>query len=349
MRHVFLVIGCVIALPALAQDDLYPDPNGYADPARDRGWYSDPLLSDPYYVPNSHYTPSPAPEYNDYLQQEIDRLEKRFCQGTPAASSRYGVTARFGPQWSPYFWERAFAAAPLRGEMPGPNTPTARQLLVELAGRALRGHDSMVTDRLLEMYELRALRRLAEDGVPPSVVAADLQHVSDRNAARRPALPEPTPAGSTVKVATYREATGYLLKKGAGREVLDTITFVPDESENILLMVSLEASMERLDDQPSTTAVGLDIELPPQEAGIHDLLAGPTISLHADDPALVRRGGSSLCTADAETLYGGLHNQPRYTFWLVAPKGAPSGDVWVSEIVVRAYYITGFVEAGHFE
>ena len=55
------------------------------------------------------------------------------------------------------------------------------------------------------------------------------------------------------------------------------------------------------------------------------------------------------CTANAETLYGGLHNQPRYTFRLVAPEGAPRGDVWVSEIVVRAYYITGFVEAGHFE
>jgi hypothetical protein len=284
----------------------------------------------------------------DALEDEIARLEMLFYQGTPAPSGRYGeVTARFGPQWSPYFQSQIRGVPDQGGKVPAPDSPEAQDLLVEMTGRALRRHQALIAEQLLALYELRVVRRLADQGVTPEMAGTQLAGSQEWQAARVAADSFPAMAGSVVKVATFSNPVGYLLPRSGGPQVLDIRTFTPDGSQNIVLLLSIRATLQKSDNSPTTASVSLEMEIPEEETGLHETVAGPTIHLLKNDPGIVRRGSSSLCTADDEASYGGLHDQPRYTLRLVTPEGATGGNVKVSHILVKVYYITGgFIEAG---
>lgn len=349
MKRILLTVGCLTALVAQAQDGYRP--GGYvrrdAEFMRPRRYYG-PEADRPF--GRRIFRPRIIPRWrlDDELEWEIARLERMLDRGTPAPSGRFGeVTARFGPRWSPYFWSQIRVPRGQDGEVPAPGTPEAEALLAELAEGVLRRHDSAIAERLLALYELRALRRRADSGIPPDTTEAQLPQY-DRPPAPRPPEDYPlAPAGSVVKVATFKDPTGHLLPKDGGPHVLSTLTFTPDSRHNIVLMMSLRATLQRIGDSPSTASFGLETVLPEDETGLHETVAGPSIHLTEDDPTVIRKGSSSLCSGDEATGSGGLHDQPRYTFRFTTPDGAWGGDVRVSHIVLKVYYLTGgFAEAG---
>lgn len=350
MKRSFFMLGCMVASMAAAQD--YYDYGGYGESDSAHYGYG-------YFEQPSDYSSGgggyvglayASQVYPDYLDREISRLERSLSQETPFATGRYNeVTARFGPQWSPYFREQMIAAMPRYRVMPGPDSPEARQMLVDMAGHALRRHNTLVADRLLELYELRAMGRLSQQGVPPTLVAAQLREMDARRRAFEPTPEVPPEPNSIVKVATFRNTEGFTLQSGAAPKVLDTLTFVPDNPRNFILMVSLRATLERLDDAPSTTAFGLDIEVTPQAPDGPERAAGPTLYMLGGDPRTLRKGASSRFSGEAETIFGGLHDQATYTFYLVAPDKTLGSNVRVRDIISRVYYVSGFVEAGTFE
>jgi len=345
MRRVFLAIGCLVAVQVGAQDYSWSGGDGPGSLAWGPSWYDGRTTYNPF---NYWDYPRPSVAFlQDNLEQEIARLEGMLDQSTPYATGRYGeVTARFGPQFSPYFWEQVGENMAQPGALPEPGTPEGHSLLVDAAGRALRRHDALIADRLLALYDLRAMRRMAELGYPPSMVMAQRTRAGAPSA---PVAAAPTPEGAIAKMATFEDPAGHVLARDAGPQILDTMTFVPDSPRNLVLMVSLQATLQRLDDLPSTATVGLEVDLPQWVPGADEVLPGPMLDLLPWDPAAVRKADSSLCTGEVGTLNGGLHDQPSYKFRLVAPEGAVGGSVKVSDIVLRVYYITGpFVEAGKF-
>jgi len=199
----------------------------------------------------------------------------------------------------------------------------------------------------LALYEIRAIRRLADDGVTPQIAGVASASSTDRTAARLTSEHLLDLVGSVVKVATYRDETGFRLQRDGGPRVLDVLTFIPDGPDNIILMLSLQATLQRLDDSLSTAALGLEIEIPERDTGRFEVVGGPTLRLGGDDLVAVGKGHTSVCMGDDGTWYAGLADRPRYTLRLTTPEGAIGGDVKVRDIVVRVYYVTGgFIEAG---
>jgi len=349
MKSLLVVIACLASVAAGAADGYYPPRNNpyYETEVRhgQRFGFTD---SNPFAQSALRTRVVSSGMLADGLESEITRLEMLLGQGTPEPTGRFGeVTARFGPLWSPYYQAQILAIPDQGGQMPTPNSPEAQELIVEMAGRVLRRHQALLADQLLALYELRALRRLADQGLSPAMVGAQLARNQEWMAARPGADSLPTMAGSAVKVASFYNPAGYLLPRNGGPQVLDIRTFTPDSPQNIVLLISIRAILQKLDNSPTTASVSVEMEIPGGQAGLHETVAGPTIHIFPDDPTIVQRGSSSLSMTDDETSYGALRDQPRYTLYLVTPQGAAGGSVKVSHILVRVYYITGgFIEAG---
>lgn len=348
MRNVLVAIGCLVSATVWASEGYWPEEGvpydaevGRTRSFRHRG------PGPPGYQP-LHMRLRPRWTGGDALEREIARLESLFNQGTPAPSGRFGeVTARFGPQWSPYFQEQIQAWLSEPQELPAPGTPEAHALLVDLAGRALRRRNTLVAGQLLALYELRAIKRLAERGVTPQMAGVGLARDDGRMAARLAEDYLLSVAGSVVKVATYRDPVGYPLQHDGGPRILDVLAFTPDGPDNIVLMLALQATMQRIGDSPSTAAFRLEAELLDPEVGSIEVVNGPTIALAQDDPVMVQKGRSFLLTGTEGTWDSPLRDQPRYTLRLTTPDGAIGGGVKVTDVVVKVYYVTGgFVEAG---
>jgi hypothetical protein len=207
-------------------------------------------------------------------------------------------------------------------------------------------HKATVAEHLLMLYELRALRRLAGQGIMPEMVGMEPVLKRELRAARQAANALPGMGDSFVKVATFRDALGHLLPDGAGQQVLDIRRFTPDAPMNIIFMVSFRATLQRVTDRPSTAAVSLEIVLPEEETGYHETVATPTLHLSPGDPNIVRKRISWLSTAEEGTGHGGLVDRPRYTLRITTPNGATGGDVRVSHIQIRVFYITGDILEG---
>lgn len=349
MRSLLVVMACLATVAAMAGEGYYPPRgNPYYESEVRHGPRFGFHESNPFGPTALRTRALSRGTLADALENEIARIEMLFYQGTPEASGRYSeITARFGPQWSPYFQSQIRAAPDRAGKAPAPESPAAEELVVESTAKALRKHQALVAEQLLSLYELRVARRLADQGLTPEMVGTPLAPNQEWLAARMAADTVPTAAGSVVKVATFSNPVGYLLPNNGGPQLLDVRTFTPDSSQNIVLLVSIRATLQKMDNPATTASIGLEMDLPEEEVGMSETVGGPAIRLLQNDPATVRRGGSSLCTADEEESYGALHDQPRYTLRIVTPEGATGGNVKISQVIVKVYYLTGeFVEAG---